>query len=308
MLLEGKAPCDGRIDDRRCARCWALDRGVPAPAACLIARLPKWTPPQWMTRSPARRLATLASARAIAASQAERLRELARLSDRIVVPSEWVRSALRQNAVPAEKILLSRQAASASFGSGGVRARTGRSERGLSIGFVGRLETYKGVQTLIEAISQIPPKTPLRLIIAGISDDPKNLRMIEAAAAKDPRIELVGPLPHERIPAFLEGLDILAVPSRWMETGPIVVLEAQAMGVPVMGADLGGIAERVRDGIDGWLLPFDDPRAWAAAMQQAAADPGQVAIRAANSARTRSASDVAAEMAALYGEIHDHSA
>lgn len=90
-----------------------------------------------------------------------------------------------------------------------------------------------------------------------------------------------------------------------METGPIVVLEAQAMGVPVMGADLGGIAERVRDGIDGWLLPFDNPLAWAAAMQRIAADPGEVAMRAANSARTRSDSDIAIEMAALYGEVHE---
>ncbi|TAJ40483.1 MAG: glycosyltransferase [Reyranella sp.] len=307
MLLEGKAPCDGRIDEQRCACCWALDRGVPAPAARLISHLPRWTPPPWLARSPARRLATLASARTMAAGQAARLQELGRLCERIVVPSDWVRSALRENAIPDGKILLSRQAASTAFSDGAGRARRDAGEHPLTIGFVGRLETYKGVQTLLEAMGQIPSHTSLRLIIAGISDDPEILRPIEQAAAADPRIELIGPLPHERIPAFLESLDILAVPSRWMETGPIVVLEAQAMGVPVMGADLGGIAERIRDGIDGWLLPFDDPRAWAVAMQQAAADPGEVAARAANSVRSRSVGDVAAEMAALYGEIHGHS-
>lgn len=306
MLLEGKAPCDGRIDERRCACCWALDRGVPAPAARLISHLPRWTPPSWLARSPARRLATLASARAMAAGQAARLQELGRLCDRIVAPSDWVRSALRENAIPDGKILLSRQAASAAFDSG-RHARHGKSGRELTIGFVGRLETYKGVQTLIEAIRLVPSQARLRLVIAGITDDPENLRMIEQAAARESRIELVGPLPHDRIPAFLESLDILAVPSRWMETGPIVVLEAQAMGVPVMGADLGGIAERIRDGIDGWLLPFDEPQAWAAAMQQAAIDRGQVAVRAANSKRTRTATDVAAEMAALYGEVHGRS-
>ncbi|MDP2332550.1 MAG: glycosyltransferase [Reyranella sp.] len=304
MVLEGKTPCDGRIDERRCARCWALDRGVPAPAASLISRLPTWTPPPWLTRSPARRLATLLSARAMAADQAARLRELARHCAKIVVPSEWVRSALRENAIPDGKILLNRQAASAAFSGSGARRRSGRE---LTIGFVGRLETYKGAQTLIEAMSLTPPQTPLRLIIAGTSDDRDNLRAIEAAAAMDSRIELAGPLPHERISAFLESLDVLAVPSRWMETGPIVVLEAQAMGVPVMGADLGGISERVRDGIDGWLLPFDEPRAWAAAMRQAATDRSQVTIRAANSKRTRTADDVAAEMAALYGELKGRS-
>ncbi|MGQ0580703.1 MAG: glycosyltransferase [Reyranella sp.] len=304
MMLEGKRPCDGRIEERRCAYCWALERGMPAPVARLVSHLPTWTPPASVTRSPARRLATLASARAIAANQAARLRELARLCERIVVPSEWVRSALHENAIADSKILLCGQAASTAFGTSRRRPRAAAGNRALTIGFVGRIETYKGVRTLIEAMALVPSPTPLRLVIAGTGDDARNLRAIEAAAAKDRRIELLGALPHDGIPAFLDSLDILAVPSRWMETGPLVVLEAQAMGVPVMGADLGGIAERVRDGIDGWLLPFDDPRAWAAAMQRAATDPDEVAARAANSMRTRSGSDVATEMANLYGEVH----
>lgn len=305
MLLEGTRPCDGRIDETRCAYCWALGRGVPAPAAHLISHLPTWTPPPWLTRSPARRLATLASARTIAANQAARLQELSRICERIVVPSEWVRSALHENAIPDAKILLSGQAASAAFASSGRQPRDSAGKRPLTVGFVGRIETYKGVRTLIEAMAHIPPQTPLRLVIAGTGDDARNLKAIEAAAAKDPRIELVGALPHDGIPAFLDSVDILAVPSRWMETGPIVVLEAQAMGVPVMGSDLGGIAERVRDGIDGWLLPFDNPQMWATAMQRAATDPGEVAMRTANSVRTRSDGDIATEMATLYGEVHE---
>ena len=304
MLLDGKQACDGRIDDRRCARCWALGRGVPAPAASLLSHLPKWQPPKWVSTTVFRRIATLASARTIAASQAERLQELADLCERVIVPSEWVRQALRANAIPAAKIVLNRQAASDSFAIGETRLPTTRDKKGLSIGFVGRLEIYKGVQTLIAAMAHIPRQTPVRLIVAGTSNDAATLRMIEDAAARDPRIELVGSLEHDRIPTFLATLDILAVPSHWMETGPIVVLEAQAMGVPVMGADLGGIAERVRDGIDGWLLPFDAPRAWAAAIEKAVADSGEVTLRAINSRRTRTTRDIASEMAALYAELH----
>jgi glycosyltransferase involved in cell wall biosynthesis len=238
----------------------------------------------------------------MAANQAARLHEIAGLCGRIVVPSRWMHAALLANAIPAGKILLSGQAAGEAFDRG-ARTRPLRSEGGLRIGFVGRLDAYKGAQTLVEAVAQIPAEIRLRLIIAGTTDEPENRRLIEQAAQRDLRIELVGALPHDRIPAFLDSLDILAVPSHCQETGPIVVLEAHAMGVPVMGADLGGIAERIRGGVDGWLLPFDDPRAWAAAMRQAAADPADVARRAANSQRTRSASDIAAEMASLYGEL-----
>lgn len=301
VLLEGKTACDGRIDERRCAACWALGRGVPAPAAHVLSYLPKWTPPAWMARSPLRRLATLASARAAASTEAARLHEIARLSRKIVVPSKWMYAAHRANGIPAAKLLLSGQAAGKAF-AGAVRAPPGQRERVLNIGFVGRLDAYKGVQTLIQAIALVPTEAPLRLIIAGSTSEAEAQRFVEAAAARDSRIELLGALPHDGIPAFLETVDILAVPSRCQETGPIVVLEAHAMGVPVMGANLGGIAERIRDGVDGWLLPFDDPRAWAAVMEQALADRSQVSARAANSVRSRSTGDIAAEMSTLYHE------
>jgi glycosyltransferase involved in cell wall biosynthesis len=303
VLLEGRTACDGRIYEQRCAYCWAEGRGVPAPAARLLARLPKWTPPAWTARSPLRRAATLVSARAMAGNQAKQLHEIARLSGRIVVPSRWMYAALRSNGLAADKLLLSGQAAGEAFGRD-RRAPPGQGGRGFAIGFVGRLDAYKGVQTLVEAVSLLPAARELRLIIAGSTDEPENRRLIEQSAQRDSRIELLGALPHDRIPAFLETLDVLAVPSHCQETGPIVVLEAHAMGVPVMGADLGGIAERIRDGVDGWLLPFDDPRAWAVAMQQAVTNPVEVTRRAANSQRARSTSDIAAEMAALYGEIH----
>jgi glycosyltransferase involved in cell wall biosynthesis len=306
VLLEGKTACDGRIDEQRCAYCWAEGRGLPTPAARLLSHLPKWTPPAQVTRSPLRRAATLVSARAMAENQALRLHEIARLSARIVVPSRWMHAALRSNGIVADKLLLSGQAAGEAFGSG-RRTSPGRSGHDLAIGFVGRLDAYKGVQTLVEAVSLLPAEAKIRLIIAGSTDEPENRRLVEEAAQRDRRIELLGALPHDRIPGFLETLDVLAVPSHCQETGPIVVLEAHAMGVPVMGADLGGIAERIRDGVDGWLLPFDDARAWATAMQQAVADPAEVTRRAINSLRTRTTSDIAAEMLALYSEIHDKS-
>jgi glycosyltransferase involved in cell wall biosynthesis len=88
-----------------------------------------------------------------------------------------------------------------------------------------------------------------------------------------------------------------------METGPLVVQEAQALGIPVMGANLGGIAERVRDGIDGWLLPFDDARAWAAAIVEAVSDRGKLAKLSQNMQRNRTVADVAADMASLYHDV-----
>jgi len=181
------------------------------------------------------------------------------------------------------------------------RKRTDRNE--LLIGYLGRLEPYKGADTLIKAFARVPKSMPVRLRIAGVGSESAYVRAIETAAAKDPRIELVGLVEHEQVPRFLAEVDVLAVPSRYMETGPIVVQEAQALGIPVMGANLGGIAERVRDGVDGWLLPFDDPRSWAMAIREAVTDRNKVDRLSTNMQRTRTIGDVAADMSSLYTGI-----
>ena len=202
-----------------------------------------------------RRTATMLSARSLVKSVADDLQTMASLCERVVAPSEWVHSALVANAVPAQKVIVSRQAVARSFVDQGLDRQRKSPGRELRIGFVGRLQPYKGVHILLEAMAQIPGDVPIRLSIAGSSTELPYLRRLQAAAAKDKRIEFLGATSHHQLPGFLEQIDILAVPSNYMETGPLVVLEAYAFGVPVMGADLGGIAERIRDGVDGWLLP-----------------------------------------------------
>ena len=76
----------------------------------------------------------------------------------------------------------------------------------------------------------------------------------------------------DEVIGLMADYDLIAVPSRWLETGPLVALEAFAAGVPVLGANLGGIAELVRDGVDGVLVAADDPAAWAAAIERLVQD------------------------------------
>ncbi|WP_428681615.1 glycosyltransferase [Reyranella sp.] len=304
MLLNDERPCDGYIDDRRCARCWALERGLPAPAASFVSWLPRldFTDSAVSRFSP--RAGTLLSARAAAATKARHLRSMTTLCERIVVPSEWVRAALAANGVPPEKMVVSGQAAGEAFSNRKERPLQGHKET--VIGFLGRLDPYKGAYLLVRALAALPVDLPVRLRIAGVGLDKRFALEMEAAARRDARIELVGLVEHERVPEFLADIDVLAVPSRYMETGPIVVQEARALGIPVMGADLGGIAERVHHGVDGWLLPFDDPRPWAAAIQVAATNRDEVARLSSNMRRTRSVDDIGGEMARLYREIMDH--
>jgi glycosyltransferase involved in cell wall biosynthesis len=82
-----------------------------------------------------------------------------------------------------------------------------------------------------------------------------------------------------------------------------VVLEAQAVGTPVLGSNLGGIAELVQHGVDGWLVPSGDVEAWAKALLSLAETPDLLTRLRKGIQSVRTMSRVASDMAELYGNI-----
>ena len=126
---------------------------------------------------------------------------------------------------------------------------------------------------------------------------------LAAQAQQDPRLTLRSAVsPHEVI-GVMADYDLIAVPSRWLETGPLVALEAFAAGVPVLGANLGGIAELVRDGVDGVLVAVDDPAAWAAAIERLVEDRRAIDAMRARVEPPRTMNAVADDMATLYAKV-----
>ncbi|WP_421999005.1 glycosyltransferase [Reyranella sp.] len=301
MMLNGRTPCDGLIDDRRCAECYALARGLPGPAAWAIGQFPNWDMRRNRLLSRWPKVASTLSLRQRVVQMADELHRMDDLSARIVAPSDWVSDALARNGIDRGKIVLSRQVASDVF-TGAPRVDV-RRDGSVTIGFIGRLEEYKGPDVLVSAMAGVPKDVPVRLRIAGSGTDERYARRLARQAGADARIELVGHLDHHLVPDFLRSLHVLAVPSRSMETGPIVVHEAQALGLPIMGADIGGIAERVRPGVDGWLMASHDIAAWTAAIVEAASDRRKLARLADGSRAKRTVDDVAREMDVLYREV-----
>jgi glycosyltransferase involved in cell wall biosynthesis len=108
------------------------------------------------------------------------------------------------------------------------------------VGYAGRIVPDKGLDMLVQAAALIPD---LRLKIAG--DGPWRPQLQALAASLGVGIELLGPLPQDRVPDFLRSLDVLALPSRttprWKEQWGRVLTEAMACGVPVVASDSGEI-------------------------------------------------------------------
>jgi glycosyltransferase involved in cell wall biosynthesis len=138
-----------------------------------------------------------------------------------------------------------------------------------TVAFAGRLSPEKGVDTLIEAVGLV--EAPVHLDVAG--EGPDRPRLEELAARRAPgRVRFLGRLDSKEMDDLIDEAAALALPSRWYENQPMVVLEAFARGVPVVATDLGGTPELIRHGTDGFLVPPDDPAALAGALAALVSD------------------------------------
>jgi glycosyltransferase involved in cell wall biosynthesis len=224
--------------------------------------------------------------------------------DHVVAVSQWVNDVLRRNGVPAAKITLSRQGVGAPAQV--TRSMALRQQAGpLRIAYFGRIDRTKGPDLLASALKRIPSahvQVDIFAIRQVAGPDPV-YGWLAAQVQEDPRLTLRTAVAPEKVVSVMADYDLIAVPSRWLETGPLVVLEAFAAGVPVLGANLGGIAELVRDGVDGVLVAMDDPPAWAAAIGRLAQDRQVVGALRARVEPPRTMDAVADDMVALYAKV-----
>ena len=182
---------------------------------------------------------------------------------------------------------------------------------GRSLVFAGRLSAEKGVDVLIEAMSMAG--TDARLDIAGDGPERARLEALAGRHAMGSRITFHGRLAKAELASLLNRSTASVVPSRWHENQPMTILESFAAGVPVITTSLGGLPEMVRDGVDGWIIPPEDPVALARAIDCALSDPTSTAQRGLN-ARERVALDFSAtthlrHLGEVYGqarERHSH--
>jgi glycosyltransferase involved in cell wall biosynthesis len=176
----------------------------------------------------------------------------------------------------------------------------------LRIAHLGRLDPVKGTEILVKAVRALPD-LPIELDIFGVlqsSTDQDVRDRVASLIGSDARIRVLAPVPHSEVIARLAEYDIVAVPSQWMETGPLVVLEAFAAGVPVIGSALGGIADKVADGVNGILVrPSDSVLSWTAALKRLEQDRGLLGRLAAGIPTVRRAGDMADDMLRLYSSL-----
>jgi glycosyltransferase involved in cell wall biosynthesis len=306
LMFRGKAICDGALRVRRCAACSLERRGLPPLAAVLASHVPVPFARALERADLSGGMWTALRMPELMRTQHAAFRVMMEEVDGVVALTDWVRSLLLRNGVPAAKITVSRH------GLPGGAPDEGKppidvTATPLRVAFLGRADRVKGADTLIAA-ARAAPDVDIELHLYGVSQsaaDAEYWAMLARSAAHDARIALLPPVPHDRIVALLRTYHLLAVPSRTLETGPLVVLESFAAGTPVIGAGLGGIADWVRNGDNGLLVECEDVAGWAAALRRCAADRRLLARLRRGAVPPRGMAEVAAEMARLYCAYFD---
>lgn len=134
----------------------------------------------------------------------------------------------------------------------------------------GRLESNKGFDVLIQALAHASGLSPSwKLILAGTGSKLISLQKLVRHYHLNDRIHFAGYLSESELTAVLEISDLFVNPTRY-EGSSIITLEAMRQGLPVIATQTGGLPDKVQTGFNGWLVPPNDPKALAAALEQAA--------------------------------------
>jgi glycosyltransferase involved in cell wall biosynthesis len=119
-------------------------------------------------------------------------------------------------------------------------------EAGGGFVYLGRLVPEKGVATLIKAAAQ----ARVKLRIVGTGPEEAELKRLASSLGGD--VEFTGYLSGEALRAAVVSARAIVIPSEWYENAPISVMEASALSRPVIGANIGGIPELIREGETGF--------------------------------------------------------
>lgn len=186
---------------------------------------------------------------------------------RYAAVSEAAADALVAAGVPREQVALVPSALAPEF----LPRR--REPLGCVVGCVAALAPGKGHRELLEAAVRLLPRFPaLELRLIGDGPERRRLALRGEKLGLTARLRFLGALPPAGVARELAALTVFVLPS-YSEGLGVAILEAMAVGVPVVATRVGGIREIVKDGVNGRLVPAGDPARLAEAIGTLLASP-----------------------------------
>ncbi len=155
----------------------------------------------------------------------------------------------------------------------GVETLVVRPDEPLRIGFFGQISGLKGILVLLDAAAALAAQghDDISFDIHGdYRGQPAEFQteFLDRLAKAGRNVRFHGPYDRMRVDRLMQGVHAVLVPSVWWENSPVVIQEALRNRRPVICSDIGGMAEKVRDGIDGFHFPAGSSMALGSLLRQ----------------------------------------
>jgi glycosyltransferase involved in cell wall biosynthesis len=152
----------------------------------------------------------------------------------------------------------------------------------LRVGFFGQISVLKGINVLFDA-AEILEKREMHNVVFEVHGDhtgqPSEFQtdFLARLSKAGPNVKFHGAYDQRRLDTLMQSVDVVIVPSIWWENSPVVIQEAFRNRCPVICSDIGGMAEQVRDGVDGFYFPVGNSFSLVGLLLQLVADRRKLA-------------------------------
>jgi glycosyltransferase involved in cell wall biosynthesis len=239
-----------KLDGRRCE---GPDGGLECASTCFSAQ--RSAVPRWVAR-------------------ATFFQRCLALANAVVAPSHYVADYFQSRGYVADPIDVIPNAIAVPEASMGSRQRNAS---GLRLAYIGVVTAHKGVHTLFEAAASAE-EAVASILVAGAQPDRRYVRRLRSIARRAPSVDVDfrGAYELSDLPALLDGVDAVVVPSRVPESFSLTAREAMVLGIPVVVARIGALPEAIVEGVTGWSFVPDSASSLAETLRVIASDPDRL--------------------------------
>lgn len=304
LLKWGNENCNGTININTCTACTLNKHSVPVSIARLVSTMPGFISGICDIFNLRGGIWTGLRMKQLVKKRKNTLLKFASDVDILITQNEWSHNLLLNNGIPEQKIKKVRVGIDQNR-TNTTNNKTGTREKNtLRLVYMGRMDPNKGIDVLLKSLKLIPD-ADLTLDIYGIPSI--RAREYEASirnmAANDKRISFKQPVENKKVVRTIKNYDFLVVPSQYFETSPLVILEAFAAGLPVIGSDLPSIKERISDRFNGLLVIRNSVNDWAKTLKSVSENRYIASSLSKNVTPPKTIEELAMEMIKIYNKL-----
>lgn len=292
--------CNGIVDTFKCSVCTLHKKGFGFGAAELLSSVGYWLQKNQINISflPTK-LSGALSYPAYTNRHISLLNDLFSISEKVFVLSSWFKELLLVNGFPEEKMVLLPKALP---GQDGFHKKQYLERLNEPVRFVylARVSRIKGLHTVLKALKDLKAKNWSLDIYGQVEEEDYYLECNKIVEDSDGAIKWMGIIKPENVVETLQHYDALIFPTIIQEMVGLVVQEAFAAGIPVIGSDARGIAEQVTDRVNGLLFKAGDTNSLKEVLNEVMLDKTILPILAANIKTPGSFTDIAVETLRTY--------